>query len=37
MRDMAEREMRKIRAALATGQTDIAVKRLTTPQVLLRR
>jgi tetratricopeptide (TPR) repeat protein len=36
LRDMAEREMKRIREALATGETQIAVKRLTTPQVLIR-
>ena len=37
LRDMAEREMRRIRRALESGRTDLAVKRLTTPQVLLKR
>jgi TPR repeat protein len=36
LRQMAEREMRRIREALATGDSSIAVKRLTTPQVLIR-
>jgi hypothetical protein len=36
LREMAEREMRKIRRALESGQAGLAVKRLTTPQVLLR-
>lgn len=37
LRVMAEREMRRIRRALESGRSDIAVKRLTTPQVLLGR
>jgi hypothetical protein len=37
MREMAERELERIREALATGQTDLAVKRLTTPRVLMRK
>ncbi len=36
MREMAEREMAKIREALASGQTEIAVRRLSTPQVWVR-
>jgi Flp pilus assembly protein TadD len=37
LREMAEREMGKIREALQTGRTELAVKRLTTPGVLVRR
>lgn len=37
LREMAQREMKKIREALATGRRDIAVKRLTTPQVIVRK
>jgi hypothetical protein len=37
LREMAQREMEKIREALATGRADIAVKRLTTPQVIVRK
>ena len=37
LRDMAEREMQRIRRALDSGRSDLAVKRLTTPQVLLNR
>ena len=37
LREMAEREMRRIRRALESGRSELAVKRLTTPQVLLRR
>jgi hypothetical protein len=36
LREMAEREMERIREALATGRSELAVKRLTVPQVLLR-
>jgi len=36
MREMAQREMAKIREAIATGRTDIAVKKLATPQVLIK-
>ena len=36
LREMAQREMEKIREALATGRADIAVKHLTTPQVIVR-
>lgn len=34
LRDMAEREIGKIQAALATGHDELAVKRLTTPSVI---
>lgn len=37
LRGMAEREMRRIRRALETGRRQLAVKRLATPQVLLKR
>jgi len=37
MREMAEREMARIREALATGRTETAMRRLTTPQVLIRK
>lgn len=37
LREMAEREMRRIRRALETGRAEHAVKRLSTPQVLLIR
>jgi len=33
--EMAEREMRRIRTALESGRTELAVKHLTTPRVLL--
>lgn len=36
MREMAEREIRKIREALSTGRSGLAVKKLTTPQVIVR-
>ena len=36
LKDMAEREMARIREAIATGRSDIAVQRLTAPQVILR-
>jgi len=36
LREMAEREMTKIRNALETGRTEAAMRRLTTPQVLIR-
>lgn len=36
MREMAEKEMDRIREALATGHTETAVRKLTTPQVLVR-
>ncbi len=36
MRELAEREMGKIREALQTGHKDLAVKRLSTPHVILR-
>jgi hypothetical protein len=35
LRDMAEREIEKIQQALATGHRDLAVKRLTTPAVIV--
>jgi Flp pilus assembly protein TadD len=35
LREIAEREMQKIRAALESGRRELAVKRLTTPQVVL--
>jgi hypothetical protein len=34
MREMAEREMKKIREAIATGRTEIAVKKLAIPRVI---
>jgi hypothetical protein len=34
---MAEREMRKIRRAIESGRTDLAVRRLTTPVVRIGR
>jgi TPR repeat protein len=34
---MAEREMRKIRRAVESGRTDLAVRRLTTPVVRIGR
>jgi Flp pilus assembly protein TadD len=37
LREMAEREMASIRDALASGRTQTAMRRLTTPQVLIRR
>ena len=37
MREMAEREMLKIRVALLTGNTDIAQRKLTTPVVIIRQ
>lgn len=37
LREMAEREMEKIRVALATGRTELAQKRLTTPMVIFRQ
>jgi len=37
MREMAEREMGKIQRAIATGRTDLAVRRLTAPQVIVRK
>ncbi len=36
MREMAERELAKIHDALATGKTDLAVKKLATPRVVFR-
>jgi TPR repeat protein len=36
MREMAERELVKIQEALETGHAEIAVKKLTTPRVLLK-
>jgi hypothetical protein len=36
MREMAEREMRKIRTALAAGRTELAAKPLTIPRVLFK-
>jgi hypothetical protein len=33
---MADREIDRIRQALATGRPDLAVKRLTTPSVILK-
>lgn len=36
MREMAERELTKIREAIETGRTDLAVKKLSTPQVLIK-
>jgi hypothetical protein len=35
LRDIAEREMADIRRALATGRTELAVKRLTTPRIVV--
>lgn len=37
LREMAEREMTKIRDALASGRPQAAVRRLSTPQVIIRR
>lgn len=37
MREMAEREMRRIRLALESGRKDLAVQPLPTPRVLLHR
>jgi len=37
MREMAERELAKIQEAIATGRTELAVKKLTTPRVLINR
>jgi tetratricopeptide (TPR) repeat protein len=37
LREIAEREMARIREALASGRAELAVKRLTTPRVLLQR
>ncbi len=37
LREMAEREIRRIEQALATGRTELARKRLGTPVVLVRR
>jgi hypothetical protein len=36
LKDIAEREMAKIREALAAGRPERAVRRLTTPQVIIR-
>ena len=36
LREMAQREMRRIEEALASGRTDLAVRRLTTPVVLVK-
>ena len=36
MREMAEREMGKIRDAITTGREEIAVRKLATPQVLIK-
>lgn len=36
LREMAEREMRRIRDALATGRTEVAVRKLGTPAVIFR-
>jgi TPR repeat protein len=36
LREMAEREMGRIRRAMAAGRPEIAVERLTTPQVIVR-
>ena len=36
LRDIAQRELDRIEQALATGRQDIAVRRLTTPAVLIR-
>ena len=36
MREMAQREMERIRRALSSGHTDLAVRRLSTPQVIIR-
>ena len=36
LRDIAKREMGRIREAIATGRHDIAVRRLTSPQVIIR-
>jgi len=36
MREMAERQLRKIQEATATGRTEVAVKKLATPRVLIR-
>jgi hypothetical protein len=36
LRDMADREIDRIHQALATGRPDLAVKRLTTPSVILK-
>src|SRR5262245_20889102 len=36
LREMAEREMTKIQDALATGRTDLAVKPLATPRIIIK-
>lgn len=36
LREMAQREMKRIREALASGRTDLAVRRLTTPRVIVK-
>jgi TPR repeat protein len=36
MREMAEREMAEIQQAIATGRTDLAIKKLSTPRVLVK-
>jgi len=36
LREMAEREIGELRTALRTGRTEVVVRRLTTPQVILR-
>jgi hypothetical protein len=36
LREMAQREMERIRRALSSGHTDLAVRRLSTPQVIIR-
>lgn len=37
LREMAEREMEKIRVAMVTGRTDLAQRRLSTPQVIIKK
>jgi hypothetical protein len=36
LREMAQREMARIQRALVSGRTELAVRRLTTPQVIVR-
>ena len=36
LREMAQREMRRIQEALASGHTDLAIRRLTTPRVIVK-
>jgi hypothetical protein len=37
LREIAEREMARIRDAIAAGRTDLGTKKLATPVVLMRR